>query len=190
MLQQFNPLPVKASGDKFMTAKSTLGQCYKKPHPPQIDDADKQILQLLQEDFPLVEQPWKELSSKTGIPENQLINRIEKLQATGVLRKIGPIVDPTKVGYTSATLVALRVPESKVDAVAAIINQYNNISHNYEREHEYNVWFTLVTKTMQELTSTLSEILQKTGLSQNDVLNLPTAQRFKINVNLQLTTSF
>jgi DNA-binding Lrp family transcriptional regulator len=84
----------------------------------------------------------------------------------------------------------LRVPEERIEAVAAVINQYSNISHNYEREHEYNIWFTLVTKSMQESTQTLEEILQKTGLNQNDVLNLPTSQRFKINVNFQLTKKF
>ncbi|XHH10278.1 MAG: Lrp/AsnC family transcriptional regulator [Candidatus Bathyarchaeia archaeon] len=168
-----------------MTTKPTHSEDSKKP---QLDTIDKQILQLLQEDFPLIENPWKELSSKTNIPENQLINRVKDLHETGILRKIGPIVDPFKVGYKSATLVALRVPENQIDAAAAVINQYSTISHNYEREHEYNVWFTLVTKNLQELTSTLNEILQKTGLNQDDVLNLPTSQRFKINVNFQLTS--
>ncbi|MGD6932774.1 MAG: AsnC family transcriptional regulator [Candidatus Bathyarchaeia archaeon] len=173
-----------------MTTKPTLSEGSKKPQTHQLDNTDKQILQLLQDDFPLVEHPWRELSSKTGIPENQLVTRIENLCKAGVIKKIGPIVDPSKVGYTAATLIALRVPENKIDDIATVINQYNNISHNYEREHEYNVWFTLVTKNNQELTDTLNEILQKTGLSQNDVLNLPTAQRFKINVNFQLTNNF
>jgi len=155
----------------------------------QLDKIDRQILQVLQEDFPLANNPWRELSNKLGISENQLVARIEKMCAAGVIRKIGPIVDPLKVGYTAATLVALRVPENKVEAVAAVINQYSNISHNYERDHEYNVWFTLVAQSQQELSHILTEILQKTGLSESEVLNLPTAHRFKINVNFQLTIS-
>lgn len=153
----------------------------------QLDDTDKQILQSLQEDFPLTKNPWKEISLKTGIPEDQLITRIKNLQKAGVIRKIGPVVDPVKMGYTAATLVALRVPQERIEEVSALINQYNNISHNYEREHEYNVWFTLAAQTPQELTDTLGVILQKTGLSQDDVLNLPTVQRFKINVKFDLT---
>jgi DNA-binding Lrp family transcriptional regulator len=142
---------------------------------------------LLQDDFPLVESPWSEVSSKLGIAEHELIERLEHLYAEGVIRRIGPIVDATKVGLTAATLVALKVPENRVDEVAQVINQYGNISHNYQREHEYNIWFTLAASNPQELTATLNEIIQKAGLSQNDVLNLPTAQRFKVNVNFQLT---
>ncbi len=167
-----------------MTIKSTLSPDAK----PQLDETDKRILQILQESFPLVENPWKELSCKIGLPENELVSRIEHLCSAGVIQKIAPTVDSSKVGYTCATLVALRVPEEKVDKVAAVINQYRNISHNYEREHDYNVWFTLVTQSQEELTRILNEIIQKTGLRQSDVLNLPTAQRFKINVNFQLTT--
>jgi DNA-binding Lrp family transcriptional regulator len=156
----------------------------------QLDDTDKKLLQLLQDEFPLIESPWNEISRKTGIPEKQIITRIEKLYDIGVIRKIGPVVDHSKIGYPSATLVALRVPESQIDTVASVINQYDNISHNYEREHKYNVWFTLVAKNEQEMTHTINEILQKTGLSQNDVLNLPTVQRFKINVNFKLINNF
>lgn len=166
-----------------MTTNAALSEGSK----PQLDKTDKQILQLLQEDFPLNKNPWKELSLKTGIPENQLMTRIENLQKGGVLRKIGPVVDPVKMGYTAATLVALRVPQERIMEVSAVINQHNNISHNYEREHEYNVWFTLAAQTPQELTDTLGVILQKTGLNQSDVLNLPTVQRFKINVKFDFT---
>jgi DNA-binding Lrp family transcriptional regulator len=172
-----------------MTTKPTLSEG-SKPQNTQLNNTDKQILQLLQEDFPLVGNPWKELSSKTGIPENQIVTHIKQLNKKGIIRKIGPIVDQTKIGNNSATLVALRVPEDQVNKVAAIINQYGNISHNYEREHEYNVWFTLVAQNPEALTQTLDEILEKTGLNQSDVLNLPTTQRFKIDVKFQLTPSF
>jgi DNA-binding Lrp family transcriptional regulator len=172
-----------------MTTEQTLSEGSKKLQTHPLSDTDKQILQLLQEDYPLSEKPWKELSNKLGIPENQLITRIQKMFAAGVIKKIGPVLDPVKVGYTAATLVALRVPEDKIDTIAAVINQYSNISHNYERDHEYNVWFTLVAKSQQELSHILKEILQKNSLNESDVLNLPTAQRFKINVNFQITKS-
>ncbi|MCL2135431.1 MAG: AsnC family transcriptional regulator [Candidatus Bathyarchaeota archaeon] len=158
-----------------------------------LDDVDKCLLQLLQENFPIVECPWRELSEKLGVSEQQVLSRVENLFASGVIRKIGSIVDLAKIGYTSTTLVALRVSDDKIDDVALIINEYScnvdgggvvgNVSHNYEREHEYNVWFTLTAKSEQELSCMLNEILQKTGLSQSDVLNLPTVKRFKINVN-------
>ncbi|MDR0797585.1 MAG: AsnC family transcriptional regulator [Nitrososphaerota archaeon] len=162
-----------------------------------LDDTDKHLLQLLQEDFPLVESPWRELSEKLGVPEQHVLSRVKNLYATGVIRKLGPVFDLSKTDYNSTTLVALRVPDDKIDNVASIINVYSNnissavggnVSHNYEREHEYNVWFTLAAKSKQELTDILNEILQKAGLSQNDVLNLPTVKRFKINVNFLVNT--
>lgn len=170
-----------------MNERVALSEDAKNILPMTLNDADKKILQLLQDDFPLVERPWSEISSKLGITEDELVTRLKRLSTAGVIRKIGPIVDASKVGLTAATLVAIRVPENKVDDIAQVINQYGNISHNYEREHEYNIWFTLVASTPQELQTTLNEIIQKAGLNQNDILSLPTAQRFKINVNFQLT---
>jgi DNA-binding Lrp family transcriptional regulator len=157
-----------------------------------LDDVDKCLLQLLQEDFPLVEYPWRELGVRLGVSEQQVFSRVENLCAAGVIRRIGPIVDLSKTGYSFTTLVALRVPEDKVDAVALIINDYSragNVSHNYEREHEYNVWFTLAAGSEHELSCMLSEVLQRAGLSQSDVLNLPTVKRFKINVNFLVNTT-
>ncbi|MCL2173197.1 MAG: AsnC family transcriptional regulator [Candidatus Bathyarchaeota archaeon] len=169
-----------------MTSKLPLDEGSKKVQTYLLDDIDKQLLQFLQDDFPLVESPWSEIGNKLGMYEDQIVTRIEKLFAVGVIRKIGPIVNLSKIGYQSTTLVALCVPENQVDNVASIINQYSNISHNYERAHKYNVWFTLAAKSEEELTYTLNEILQKTGVNQNDVLNLHTIQRFKINVNFKL----
>ena len=105
----------------------------------------------------------------------------------GVTRKIGPIIDASKIGLTAATLVAMKVPKNKVDDVACVINEYDSVSHNYEREHEYNVWFTITASSNNELTTILKEIHQKAGITPDNVLNLPTKQRFKINVRFQLT---
>jgi DNA-binding Lrp family transcriptional regulator len=172
--------------EKVMTSKLSLDESIKKSQPYQLDDTDKKLLQLLQDDFPLIESPWSEISNKMGISEKQIMDRVENLYTIGVIRKIGSAVDQAKIGYPSATLVALCVPEKQIEKVASVINRYNNISHNYEREHKYNVWFTLVAKNEQEITHTINEILQKTGLHQQDILNLPTVQRFKINVNFRL----
>ena len=91
------------------------------------------------------------------------------------------------MGLKAATLIAMKVPKNHVDNVASIVNQYENVSHNYEREDEYNVWFTLAASTTKELAKKLDEIKQKTGIEEHDVLELPTVNRFKINVHFQLT---
>jgi DNA-binding Lrp family transcriptional regulator len=81
----------------------------------------------------------------------------------------------------------MKVPKGKVNDVARLINEYENVSHNYEREDEYNVWFTLAASSNSELARALNEIRQKTGIKDLDVLDLPTIRRFKINVHFQLT---
>jgi siroheme decarboxylase len=152
-----------------------------------LDDADRKLIQLLQCDFPLTQRPWREISQKLNLSEEEIIRRLKRLHSAGIIRRIGPVIDGSKVGLAAATLVAIKVPKDKVDAVANIINQYQNVSHNYERKHDYNIWFTLSAPTQQEIENTLNDIIQKAGLNHNDVLNLTTKQRFKINVQFQLT---
>ncbi len=157
--------------------------------PPSLDDTDRKLLQELQDNFPLVERPWQEISKSLGISEKEVMQRLQRLSNSGVFRKIGAIVDSSKMGFTAATLVALQVPEKEITTVAEVINQYPNVSHNYERQHEYNVWFTLTTRTPREITEILDEITKKIGIQPQAVLNLPTEQRFKINVSFQLSKS-
>jgi hypothetical protein len=101
--------------------------------------------------------------------------------------KIGPTFDSAQIGLKASTLVALRVAEEKIVEVVQIINQYDNISHNYQRNNEYNVWFTLTAKNDQEINLILEQLRQKVKIAKQDMLNLPTKHRFKINVVFQIT---
>jgi siroheme decarboxylase len=152
-----------------------------------LDDLDKKLLQELQDNFPLVQHPWLSISELLGISENEVLFRLERLTKEGVIDRIGAVLDSAKIGLTAATLVALQVPEKEVEAVAQVINEYPNISHNYLRENQYNIWFTISAPTMQEVDHTLFDIIRRTGIARSDILNLPTEQRFKINVRFQLT---
>ncbi|MDR0372595.1 MAG: AsnC family transcriptional regulator [Nitrososphaerota archaeon] len=152
-----------------------------------LDETDKKILQILQDDFPIVTQPWKEISHRLNIPEQEITNRINQLKETGVVLRIGPIFDSDKIGLKASTLVALRIDTKRVDEAAQIINQYDNISHNYQRDNEYNIWFTLTAPNDKEIDRTIEQIRQKLNVPKQDVLNLPTRHRFKINVIFQLT---
>jgi len=102
--------------------------------------------------------------------------------------RIGPIFDSAKIGLKASTLVALRVDAKRIDGIAQIINQYENVSHNYQRDNEYNVWFTLTAQNDKELNEVLEQIRQKLNVPKQDLLNLPTRHLFKINVIFQLTT--
>ena len=154
--------------------------------PINIDEIDKKILQILQNDFPIVTQPWHEIANRLDSSPQEVTTRLKRLCQSGVILKIGPLFDSNKIGINAGTLVALKVEKQKINEIAQILNQYDNISHNYEREDEYNVWFTLTAPTEKILNQTLSEIKQKINIQDADVLNLPTLHRFKINVVFQL----
>jgi DNA-binding Lrp family transcriptional regulator len=152
-----------------------------------LDETDRKILQVLQDDFPVVQEPWLEISRRLNISQDEVLSRLKRLIEAGAVLKIGPIFDPSAIGLRAATLVAMRVPKNRVNEVATVINGYPNVVHNYERDNEYNVWFTLAAPTSKELAVTLDEIKKKTGAREHDILDLPTVQRFKVNVRFQLT---
>ena len=161
--------------------------CYATFPPIDLDETDRQILQVLQDDFPVVQEPWLEISRRLNISQDEVLSRIKQLIEAGAILKIGPIFDASAIGLRAATLVAMRVPKNRVNEVATVINGYPNVVHNYERDNEYNVWFTLAAPTSKELAMTLDEIKQKTGVGEHDTFDLPTVQRFKINMRFQLT---
>ena len=107
-----------------------------------LDEVDKRILNAIQLDFPLERKPFEALGKSLGIKEEDVIKRIKRLQSEGAIRRIGPIISTKKTGGVS-TLIAMKVPDNKVDEVAGIINQFDEVSHNYLRPANYNIWFTL-----------------------------------------------
>lgn len=153
---------------------------------PTLDETDRKILQTLQDNFPIVQRPYKHVAKQLNLTETQVLTRLQQLSQRGVTRKIGAVIDTSKVGLNAATLIALKVPQDRVEAVSAVINQYQEVSHNYLREHEYNIWFTLRAQNQTELSSTLKEITQKARLTSKDILNLPTKNCFKINVRFNI----
>jgi len=147
-----------------------------------LDEVDKKILNAIQIDFPLVHRPFKQLGDMLGLLEEEVIKRIKRLQAEGAIRRIGPIINTKKTGGIS-TLVALKVPAERVDEVAQIINGYEEVSHNYLRPAEYNIWFTLSAESEKRMQEILSEIAKRTGC---EVMNLPTKRLFKIGVKFNI----
>jgi len=148
-----------------------------------MDEIDLRLLAMVQEEFPLAKRPFQILGEALGISEEETLERIEKLKCDGLIRRIGPIMDLRKLGY-SGVLVALKVPEEKADEVAEIVNEYEEVSHNYLRPNEtgYNLWFTISAKE-QRIFEALDEIKSKTGLKQ---LILPTVRIFKIGVKFDI----
>lgn len=152
-----------------------------------LNEIDKKLLQLAQDEFPITRRPWAALGSKLKITEEEVMSRLKRLHREGIIRKIGPILDARKLGLCASTLIAMKVPEEKLESVVDIINEYKSVSHNYLREHEYNLWFTITTSSKEELKRTVEEIKRRTEIPDTDVLDLPTSRRFKIDVRFQFT---
>ncbi len=149
-----------------------------------VEQTDKQLLHLIQSNFPVVPHPFAEIGQQLGISEQEVLERIARLQQEGIIRRLGGLFDSRKVGYTG-TLCALQVPEADIDRAASIINSYPGITHNYLRNHHYNMWFTLLAPSEQHINDILTEIKQKTGLM--NILNLPALNIFKVRVNFNLS---
>jgi DNA-binding Lrp family transcriptional regulator len=152
-----------------------------------MDKIDKELIRLIQDEFPVTKRPWAELGNSLNITEEETLSRIKRLCNEGLIHKIGPILNTKKVGLNASTLIAMKVPEDRIEHVASIINKYESVSHNYWREHEYNLWFTLKAPNEKELQKTIEEIKRKTGIPSTDVLDLPALHVFKIDVRFQLT---
>ena len=147
---------------------------------------DKKLLKLIQNDFPLNKRPWKSVGEKLNLEEDEVLSRIKRLYDRGIIRKISPVLNGRKAGFTSSTLVALRVKEEEVQKVARIINEYHNVTHNYQREHEFNIWFTITALNDEELSETLQNIKRIAEIEDDDMLDLPTIRLFKIDTRFIL----
>ncbi len=147
-----------------------------------LDEADKALLQTLQDDFPLTTRPWDALAERLGTTAEDVMGRIGRLKEEGVIRRIGPVLETDRVGLTARTLVLMKVPPERMEEVAGIVSGFDEVTHNYERDHEYNLWFTLITPSQERLKEALAAIIDATGVSEEGVLNLPVTERYKIGV--------
>lgn len=148
-----------------------------------MDTIDKAILNRIQSDFPIAPHPFRVIARDLSLDEEEVIQRIAALKASGIIRRIGANVVPHKVGFVS-TLCAARVPDDKIDAFAEVVNGYTGVTHNYQRDNRYNVWFTFIAQSMEEIETNITRIRQETGVS--DILNLPATKVFKIKAQFDL----
>lgn len=148
-----------------------------------MDEIDKTILNIIQKEFPLEEQPFLIIGKRCGISEEETISRVQKMKEAGIIRRIGAVFDGAKLGRVS-TLCAARVPEEKIDSFVIIVNANKNVTHNYQRNHEYNIWFTISASNAKELENFLEEVKNKTGII--DILDMRSVRTFKINASFDL----
>lgn len=147
---------------------------------------EKQLLNDYQQGMPLVSEPYAEMANELNhrgfsVTEQEIIDCLQALKDKGMISRVGPVFKPKSIG--GSTLAALAVPEERMEEVAQIVNSFSQVNHNYEREHQFNLWFVVTASSQDEVLQVLDEIEQKTDLS---VLNLPMEQDYHIDLGFQL----
>jgi len=144
-----------------------------------LDATDRRLLNLAQSEFPLAPQPFAVLGAKLGIGEDEVIERLAAARASGILRSLSAIFDAYRVGYRS-TLVSVSVPAERLPAAADAVSAHPGVSHNYGREHKYNLWFVLAAPRGEDLEAIVQDLAQKAGATQYHLL--PNLKLYKIGV--------
>ena len=149
----------------------------------ELDEIDKAIINRIQSDFPIASRPYLALAEDLNLTEEEVLERVSRLKKIGIIRRIGGNFVPGKLGFVS-TLCAARVPADRIDQFAGVVNRYPGVTHNYQRDNTYNVWFTFIAPSMDEIDENLKQIAEETGIS--DILNLPATKVFKIRAQFDV----
>ncbi len=148
-----------------------------------LDETDRLILNRIQSKFPITSRPYGAIAEEIGLAEDEVIRRIARMKKNDIIRRIGGNFVPEKVGFVS-TLCAARVPAEKVDHFAETVNRFRGVTHNYQRDHQFNIWFTFIAPSMDEIEANLRRISKETGITQ--ILNLPATKVFKIKAQFEV----
>ncbi len=145
------------------------------------DTLDFHLLNDFQRDFPLCPAPFAELASRLGVAEKVVLGRLDNLRREGKISRVGAVFAPKRIG--ASTLAAMAVPPEKLAAVAAAVNRFPEVNHNYEREHRYNLWFVVTAASEGRLQATLGAIEQAAGYR---LMPLPLLEEFHIDLGFSL----
>ncbi len=149
-----------------------------------LDALDRRLLDEFQSGIPLAPRPYALMAERLGIGETEVIARLRSLTEAGAVSRVGPVFRPRQVG--ASTLAAMAVPPGRLTAVAAMVNTFAEVNHNYEREHRFNLWFVITAPDQASLERVLDEIRRRAGLP---VLNLPMLAEYHIDLGFQLQWS-
>ncbi|MCE5326275.1 MAG: radical SAM protein, partial [Planctomycetaceae bacterium] len=150
---------------------------------PQCDSTDAKLLDLIQTDFPVAARPYDVLGAALGLDAGEVLRRVEALKNSGAIRRLGAVFDSRCLGYVS-TLVAARVPPPQLEEVAAAVSLLDGVTHNYQRKHDYNLWFTLTSPSREAQEQTLRDLAVQTRI---DTFHpLPALKLYKIRVTFPM----
>jgi DNA-binding Lrp family transcriptional regulator len=147
-----------------------------------MDDIDRTIINNLQGGFPICERPYLEVATRLGISEETLLERLAQLLGTGILSRFGPLYHAERLGG-ALTLAAMSVPAAEFDQVAAQVNAFPEVAHNYARDHELNMWFVIATEQPERVAEVIKAIEAQTGLR---VYNMPKQKEYYVGLRLKV----
>ena len=146
-----------------------------------MDARDRELLNEIQAEFPVEPHPYRVIGERIGMTEAKVLTRIARLKQEGIIRRIGASINSRRVGFVS-TLLAAQVPPEKFESFVHVVNSCPGVTHNYERRHQYNVWFTLIASSLAEKERIIQDLIRKTGVN---ILELPAKRIFKIRVDFK-----
>jgi DNA-binding Lrp family transcriptional regulator len=150
-------------------------------HRSELTELERRLLDRYQQGLPLSSTPYADMADSLGVTEREVLIALERLQTLGVLSRVGPVFRTHAVG--ASTLAAMAVPDARLDEVAAIVNSFAAVNHNYEREHRYNLWFVATAASDAELAEVLVKIEQLTNIK---VMPLPMLEDYHIDLGFDL----
>ena len=142
----------------------------------QLDNTDRKLLDLMQTAFPMSLTPWADLASELDATEDEVLRRVRHMMDDGVLRRVGAVIDARTFGHTSC-LLAMQVPEERLEEVASTIGRCPNVTHNYERDDDFNLWFTLTAESEEARDAQIRIWEETTGLSVSCFPGIKTYKR-------------
>ncbi len=147
----------------------------------QFSQLEQKLLNEFQQGMPLTSSPWADIAKQLGVYETTVLETLKRLQTEGVISRVGAVFRPNRIG--ASTLAAIAVPAAELEEVAAIVNEFVEVNHNYEREHRINLWFVVVAGDEERLQTVLFEIEQRCGYP---VLDLPLLNEHFIDLGFDL----
>ncbi len=145
-----------------------------------MDAADRRLINRLQDGFPVAEHPYAAVATELGLTEADVIARVGRLLADGILSRFGPLFDAERMSG-ALTLAAMAVPEARFEEVAAIVGAFPEVAHNYARDHALNMWFVVATERPGRVAEVLDAIEAATGLT---VIDMPKEEEFFLGLRL------
>lgn len=146
-----------------------------------LNDLEKRLLNEYQKGLPLSPTPFADIAARLGTSEALVLKILNRMQETGIISRVGPVFKPKRIG--ASTLAAMAVPRERLQRVAEQINRYEEVNHNYEREHRFNLWFVVTAPDQVHLDRILAQMEHETGYR---ILNLPMEKQFHIDLGFSL----